>query len=483
MATNAISDMLRQTESPTRSRRKVVRKDQLRYWRSLHNWLCISRFLSEKIYSTWTWKTGIRSHRQILQGNVAPHQKFRTEKLLREELFKSVNLTSAIRVLPDLRVRPQVCGEDNETLHQENQAWRKLSTSSKNKDKATFYSLLGNKRSDSGASFHFQNPKGKNSRWTAENQCTCWAQNHHNGVDRKRRGANPRGGTSVLSRSWSLRELDDTHAVLSLAKLSEEHGYTYEWCSGKQPRLTKLWKNILCKTENVVPMVVLGLPSQAHRQAHHQGPVSERSDELAPGNRSRNAARDSEHSNDHLRDLPAWLEEFIENLENTEVPAAAHISHDSGSERPKKWHQGSTVFILTSQKTRIAKSACEPKWQGLFAEDVLAQSNLVQKILVICLQQITKSSMRDVNQETITGTLSWYKILLLDGCSLIRVKRSLYMRRREVCQIFWSLRTDRKLYTQTTRWERMWNFIMESPHFNTSSIRDKWHCWKSCFDE
>ena len=30
MATNAVSDMLRQTESPTRSRRKVVRKDQLR---------------------------------------------------------------------------------------------------------------------------------------------------------------------------------------------------------------------------------------------------------------------------------------------------------------------------------------------------------------------------------------------------------------------------------------------------------------------
>ena len=27
--------------------------------------------------------------------------------------------------------------------------------------------------------------------------------------------------------------------------------------------------------------------------------------------------------------------------------------------------------------------------------------------------------------------------------------------------------------------ESMWRFIMESPHFNTLSIRDKWHCWKS----
>ena len=27
--------------------------------------------------------------------------------------------------------------------------------------------------------------------------------------------------------------------------------------------------------------------------------------------------------------------------------------------------------------------------------------------------------------------------------------------------------------------ESMWGFVMESPHFNTSSIRDKWHRWKS----
>ena len=52
MVTNAISDMLRQKESPTRSRIKVLQKDKLRYWRSLHNWV-VSQFLSEKVYSTW----------------------------------------------------------------------------------------------------------------------------------------------------------------------------------------------------------------------------------------------------------------------------------------------------------------------------------------------------------------------------------------------------------------------------------------------
>ena len=34
-------------------------------------------------------------------------------------------------------------------------------------------------------------------------------------------------------------------------------------------------------------------------------------------------------------DLPEWLE-FTENLEFTETPVPAHVSHDSDSERPTK---------------------------------------------------------------------------------------------------------------------------------------------------
>ena len=33
--------------------------------------------------------------------------------------------------------------------------------------------------------------------------------------------------------------LDDTLAVLSLGKLCEEHGKTYEWASGQKPTLLK----------------------------------------------------------------------------------------------------------------------------------------------------------------------------------------------------------------------------------------------------
>ena len=50
-------------------------------------------------------------------------------------------------------------------------------------------------------------------------------------------------------------------------------------------------------------------------------------------NKKRDGNRDSD---DRLRDLPEWLEEFTDNLEDTVVPALAHVSQDSDSERPTK---------------------------------------------------------------------------------------------------------------------------------------------------
>ena len=61
LAINVIFDMLRQRRSPSRSQPKVVQKDPLLYWRSLKTiGLCVSRFLSEKFYSTWEGKNGIK---------------------------------------------------------------------------------------------------------------------------------------------------------------------------------------------------------------------------------------------------------------------------------------------------------------------------------------------------------------------------------------------------------------------------------------
>ena len=53
----------------------------------------------------------------------------------------------------------------------------------------------------------------------------------------------------------TVQVLDETPAVLSLGKLCEDHGYSYEWVSGQKPLLTEV-KTITCKIDNHVPPVV-----------------------------------------------------------------------------------------------------------------------------------------------------------------------------------------------------------------------------------
>ena len=90
----------------------------------------------------------------------------------------------------------------------------------------------------------------------------------------------------------AVQVLEDTPAVLSLGKLCEEHGYTYERASSEKPHLTKQGKKILCKTENVVPLVVPGLSSNSGTSSSStsppqdspstsSSPATERSDDQA----------------------------------------------------------------------------------------------------------------------------------------------------------------------------------------------------------
>ena len=145
---------------------------------------------------------------------------------------------------------------------------------------------------------------------------------------------------------------NDTPAVPSLGQLCEEHGYSYEWVSGQKPHLTKNGKRILCNTENVVPVVVPGLSSSSSASSSSASfpqdssssspsPAKFRSDDThdqASGDRLRSSKNqkttiENEDNNqgtrDRLRNLPDWLEEFTDNLEDTEVPALTNTSHDS----------------------------------------------------------------------------------------------------------------------------------------------------------
>ena len=57
----------------------------------------------------------------------------------------------------------------------------------------------------------------------------------------------------------TLKVLENPPAVLSLGKLCDENGYSYEWIYGQKPHFIENGIRIQCNTENFVPIVVLGL--------------------------------------------------------------------------------------------------------------------------------------------------------------------------------------------------------------------------------
>ena len=65
----------------------------------------------------------------------------------------------------------------------------------------------------------------------------------------------------------TMKVLENTPAVLSLGKLCDENGYSYEWINGQKPHLIKDGIRIICNTENFVPIVVPGLSSSSSGSA------------------------------------------------------------------------------------------------------------------------------------------------------------------------------------------------------------------------
>ena len=65
-----------------------------------------------------------------------------------------------------------------------------------------------------------------------------------------------------------MKVLENRPAVLSLGKLCDENGYSYEWINGQKPHLIKNGIRIPCNTENLVPIVVPGLSTSSSSSSH-----------------------------------------------------------------------------------------------------------------------------------------------------------------------------------------------------------------------
>ena len=220
---------------------------------------------------------------------------------------------------------------------------------------------------------------------------------------------------------WTMKVIDNTPAVLSLGKLCDENGYSYEWINGQKPHLIKDGIRIICNTENFVPIVVPGLSSSSSgssstlrtsmKQESHSSSSSSSSPSSPTGSEIQtreqegridsdtspvqvfNSVGDGSGQPDETQanknpktnkkettiergnllnsEIPEWLQEFREILVDDEISlqggSHASSSHDASLEPTTKRREDlgkHNVSYSFSLKTEIARSASGPKLQG-----------------------------------------------------------------------------------------------------------------------
>ena len=116
---------------------------------------------------------------------------------------------------------------------------------------------------DSGASMHMINRKDLNS---SELEILTTSRSPTTVITADGEVQTHEEGTVYVNESdifLRMKVFEDTPAVLSLGKLCDEHGYSYEWINSQKPHLIKNGIRIQCNTENFVPIVVLGLSTSS----------------------------------------------------------------------------------------------------------------------------------------------------------------------------------------------------------------------------
>ena len=165
----------------------------------------------------------------------------------------------------------------------------------------------------------------------------------------------------------TMKVLENTPAALSLGKLCDENGYSYEWINGQKPHLIKNGTRMQCNTENFVPIVVPGLSSSSSgssstsktpsKQESHSSSSSSSSSSSPTVSEIQIREREDENNSDISpvavsnsvddrsgqpdettidrgnslnSEIPEWLQEFRENLVDDEIPLQGG-SHASSS--------------------------------------------------------------------------------------------------------------------------------------------------------
>ena len=118
-----------------------------------------------------------------------------------------------------------------------------------------------------------------------------------------------------------MKVLENTPAVLSLGKLCDENGYSYEWINGQKPHLIKDGIRIICNTENFVPIVVPGLSSSSSASSTTlRTPIKQES----------HSSSSSSPSSPTVGEIPVREREDAPNSDISPVPVSELVDDRSG---------------------------------------------------------------------------------------------------------------------------------------------------------
>ena len=261
---------------PNRGRKKVVRKGQLLFCRSLHKWVVYLKILireSPFYVNQEDWDRNTPSNSPKAPGT---ESKFGKERVHREVLSQSVHLMSVVLARQnsstDHMRRPW---HQNDALAKQRGIWRKIFTSSRIRTWLRFMFLVKSKvcrrlllqrdrRARLRSRFtsinaHDEQKKESSSEelWTVKRSWVPTVVLTANGDVHTHEEAQV--FVHDLNQFVTVQLLEETQAVLSLDKLCKDHGYSYERVSGQEARLTPNGKVLfMCKTDNFVPLVVPG---------------------------------------------------------------------------------------------------------------------------------------------------------------------------------------------------------------------------------
>ena len=196
-------------------------------------------------------------------------------KILRSDTVAQVNLISAAPTLQNLRIglRRRQNGKSKVPAKQ----LAKNVFNLKEQERATFFSPSENRCLpastlkleerqfvvDSGASMHMISKKDLSDAEmdTLTKSCSPTIVITANGEVQTHEEATVYVGE--LDIFLTMKVLENTPAALSLGKLRDETGYSYECINGQKPHLIKNGIRIPCNTENLVPIVVPGLSNSS----------------------------------------------------------------------------------------------------------------------------------------------------------------------------------------------------------------------------